>query len=129
MEKFPLTVHKLGAEGEETITELTYEQARSVAIAAGFSEAGLVALPHHDESRDASRFEAWIEAGRAGTMTYLTRTDETKRLVRARVATPFPGARSAIVCLANYTSSHPRSTAPAPAGTGWIARYAWSSRI
>lgn len=114
---------------EQTITRLTSARVRLWALDAGFSEAGLVALPHHDESRDASRFEAWIEAGRAGTMAYLARTDDTQRLVRARVATPFPWARSAIVCLANYNSAYPRSTAPASAGLGWIARYAWSSRV
>jgi len=99
------------------------------ALDAGLSEAGLVALPHHDESRDASRFKAWVEAGHAGSMTWLQRTDEANELVRARVATPFPWARSAIVCLANYNSAHPRSTAPAEPHTGWIARYAWSSRV
>lgn len=96
---------------------------------AGFSDAALIALPHRDESRDASRFEAWIEAGHAGSMTWLKRTDDAKRLVRARVGTPFPWARSAIVCLANYNTAYPRSTAPADPHTGWIARYAWSSRV
>ena len=49
--------------------------------------------------------------------------------MRARVGTPFPWARSAIVCLASYHSAQPRSTDPAPADAGWIARYAWSSRV
>jgi len=124
-----LVVHKVGSGGEETVTGLTPEQVRLLAYDAGFSEAGLVALPYRDESRDASRFEAWIEAGHAGTMTWLERTDDAKRLVRARVATPFPWARSAIVCLANYNSAHPRSTALADPHAGWIARYAWSSRV
>jgi epoxyqueuosine reductase len=101
---------------------------RSTACDAGFSEAGLVALPHHDEARDASRFEAWIEAGHAGSMSWLKRTDDAEQLVRARVGTPFPWARSAIVCFASYNSAHPRSTAPAASHSGWIARYAWSSR-
>ena len=48
--------------------------------------------------------------------------------MRARVSVPFAWARSAIVCFARYDSEQPRSTAPAAAGTGWIARYAWSSR-
>lgn len=114
---------------EETITGLTTENVRLWALDVGFSEAGLVALPYQDQSQDASRFEAWIEAGHAGNMTWLQRTDQAKQLVRARVATPFPWARSAIVCFANYNSAHPRSTAPADPHTGWIARYAWSSRI
>ena len=37
------------------------------------------------------------------------------QLVRARVADPFPWARSAIVCFANYNSAEPRSTDPARA--------------
>ncbi len=49
--------------------------------------------------------------------------------MRARVATPFPWARSAVVCFASYNSSQVRSTADAPRGRGWIARYAWSSRV
>lgn len=122
-------VNKPGTGRGETITGLTLEDIRLRALEAGFSEAGLVALPHPEEARNASRFEAWIEAGHAGSMTWLKRTDEAQNLVRARVGTPFPWARSAIVCFASYNSSLPRSTAPAAAHTGWIARYAWSSRV
>jgi epoxyqueuosine reductase len=61
-------------------------------------------------------------------MGYLQRTDEGGRLIRTRAAVPFPWARSAVVCLANYNSAQPHSTEPADAGAGWIARYAWSSR-
>jgi epoxyqueuosine reductase len=31
--------------------------------------------------------------------------------------------------MASYHSAQPKSTDPAPANTGWIARYAWSSRM
>jgi epoxyqueuosine reductase len=62
-------------------------------------------------------------------MHYLERTSQDGQLLRARTALPFPWARSVIVCLASYHSAQPLSTAPAPAGAGWIARYAWSSRI
>ncbi len=61
-------------------------------------------------------------------MNYLSRTTDGLHLSRARVSTAFPWARSAIVCLASYHADQPRSIDPAPAGTGWIARYAWSSR-
>jgi len=105
------------------------DQIRSLAIEAGFSEAGLVALPHTHETRDAQRYEFWIGAGRAGTMGYLERKDEQGTLVRARASTPFPWARSAIVCMASYHSAQPRSTDAAPEDAGWIARYAWSSRV
>jgi epoxyqueuosine reductase len=124
-----------GTGSEKTVTALTNELARSLALESCFTEAGLVALPYDREARDASRFESWIDAGHAGTMNYLKRTDEAgKQFVRARVSTPFPWARSAIVCFSSYNSAHPRSTAPADtvAGSpalGWIARYAWSSRV
>jgi epoxyqueuosine reductase len=108
---------------------LTCEGVRPLALEAGFTEAGLVALPHENEARDAARYEQWIQTGRSGTMQYLARTNQTQELVRARTATPFPWARSAIVCLASYHSAQPKSTDPAPSQAGWIARYAWSSRV
>ena len=107
---------------------LEHEEVRARARQCGFSDAGLVALPHAQETRDAKRFKEWIGAGSAGAMRYLERRDESGELVRARVATPFPWARSAIVCFASYDNPLPRSTAPAPPDRAWIARYAWSSR-
>ena len=108
---------------------VSHNGVRELAVNSGFSDAGLIALPHANESRDAERFTTWIDAERAGTMQYLKRTNEAGELVRARVATPFPWARSAIVCLANYNSDQPKSIDPAPQNAAWIARYAWSSRI
>ena len=108
---------------------LTLALARSLGLDAGFSEAGIVALPHANELRDADRFIHWIHAGRAGTMHYLTQRDETGQLLRSRAASPFPWARSAIVCLASYNASQPLSVNTAPPGTAWIARYAWSSHV
>ena len=107
---------------------LDAERARTLALERGFSEAGLVALPYVNQERDAFRFKAWTEAGRGGTMQYLTRRDEDGTLLRARVATPFPWARSALVCFASYHSAQPLSVTPASDDAGWIARYAWSSR-
>lgn len=111
--------------------QLSQNEARVLALEAGFSEAGLTALPHPDADRDAVRFEQWIGNGRAGSMQYLERTEngETGRLVRSRVGIPFPWAHSAIVCFANYHCARPRSVDPAAEDQGWIARYAWSSRI
>ncbi len=103
-------------------------QVRDWALEAGFTEAGLVALPHAADARDAQRYEEWVGKGRAGTMSYLERKSEDGQLLRARVATPFPWARSAIVCFASYHSAQPLSTAPANSDTAWIARYAWTSR-
>jgi epoxyqueuosine reductase len=103
-------------------------QARALALETGFSEAGLVALPYAEQARDAARFEQWIDAGRAGTMRYLERVAENGRLVRARVGLPYPWARSALVCFALYNAAQPRSTEESDPRSGWIARYAWSSR-
>jgi epoxyqueuosine reductase len=105
------------------------DEIRGLAVNSGFSEAGVIALPHAHDARDAERFTTWIDAGRAGTMHYLKRTNQQGKLVRARVSTPFERARSAIVCLANYNGPQPKSTDPAPPDAAWIARYAWSSRI
>lgn len=123
----PLSSASASASGSAA-PAFTPEQAHTLALDAGFTEAGLVALPHPHQPRDADRFAQWVAAGHSGTMHYLARRDEAGELVRARVATPFPWARSAIVCFANYHSAQPRSVDPAPAGSGWIARYAWSSR-
>jgi epoxyqueuosine reductase len=101
----------------------------ALARGCGFTNAGLVSLPYAEESRDANRFTKWIDAGHAGSMQYLRRVNENGELVRARAATPFPWARSAIVCYASYNSAQPRSTAEASRKAGWIARYAWSSRV
>ena len=88
-----------------------------------------MALPHAQESRDANRFTTWISAGYEGTMRYLRRANDSGELVRARVGAPFPWARAAIVCFASYHSNQPRSTEPHCEPSGWIARYAWSSRV
>lgn len=98
-------------------------------MAAGFTEAGLVALPYPAEERDAERFAAWVRSGRAGTMRYLERTGEDGRLTRERVRVPFPWARSALVCFSSYLfPESPLSTKTSNPRSGWVARYAWSSR-
>jgi epoxyqueuosine reductase len=107
---------------------LNAAQARSWALEAGFTQAGLVPLPYSSTERDAERFEQWIAAGMAGSMHYLERRNDAGQLLRARVETPFPWARSAIVCFALYNSSRICLIDASPQGAGWIARYAWSSR-
>ena len=107
---------------------LNGERARALALECGFAEGGVVALPYDHQERDAERFEEWVQDGRAGTMRYLERRTESGGLVRSRTEFPFPWARSALVCWANYNHAQPRSIDPAPGGAGWIARYAWSSR-
>ena len=83
---------------------LYHVRARALALETGFTEAGLVSLPYPETERDATRFSGWIGAGRAATMRYLERVAEDGRLIRARVETPFPWARSAIVCFSSYAS-------------------------
>ena len=108
---------------------LAAELVRKLALEAGFADSGMVALPHIHETRDAERYKSWVTAGHAGTMGYLGRANEEGELVRARLTTPFPWARTAIVCLASYHAPQPRSTDSASRDAGWIARYAWSSRV
>jgi epoxyqueuosine reductase len=105
------------------------EHVRTLSLQAGFTESALLPLPYAEELQDAARFTDWIHDGRFGSMKYLARTNESGQLFRARTVTPFPWARSAIVCLASYNSSQPRSVNSAPPNTGWVARYAWSSRV
>ena len=100
-----------------------------LARAAGFSAAGIAAVPEPGSAEDLEeqhRFAAWVEEGRAGEMEYLKRRDAAGRLVRSSVRVVLPWARSVIVCAANYHSGAPRSTDAAPEGAGWIARYAWT---
>ena len=114
---------------DSSAPSLRKDDARVLAQEAGFADAGVVALPHAGAVRDAQRFEGWVDAGRAGTMHYLSRRNEGGELVRAKTETLFPWARSAIVCFANYNAAEVRSTDAAAANAGWIARYAWSSCV
>jgi epoxyqueuosine reductase len=118
-------IEPLSAHSQPTLRQ---EEVRALALSVGFTEAGLVALPHAAEDRDAARFGQWVQAGKAGTMHYLQRKDESGQLIRSRVSVPFAWARSAIVCFANYHSARPLSTERAKRNAGWIARYAWSGR-
>jgi len=86
------------------------------------------ALSNSTAQRDAERFAAWVAAGRAGEMEYLTRRDKQGVLLRSAVQVAMPWARSVIVCALNYNAAGPLSINSAPAGTGWIARYAWSGQ-
>jgi epoxyqueuosine reductase len=99
----------------------------SLAREAGFATAGIAAAPAPGSAEDAEerrRFANWINDGRAGTMKYLKRRDDSGELLRSSVRVALPWARSVIVCAANYNSVQPLSTDQAPAGCGWIARYA-----
>jgi len=98
---------------------------------AGFDAAGVAEVREPADpatARDASRFSSWVDAGHAGEMDYLKRRDEAGALVRGALRIAMPWARSVVVCALNYNAPAPLSIDPAPAESGWIARYAWSGR-
>jgi epoxyqueuosine reductase len=98
---------------------------------AGFDSTGVAGVPDPSDpasAEDSARFAAWIDSGHAGEMEYLKRRDDSGALVRSSPTIPMPWARSVIVCALNYNADAPLSIDPAPPGTGWIARYAWSGR-
>ena len=107
-------------------TPESVEWVRACALGAGFDAAGVAAVS--DDLRDAERFADWVDAGRAGEMEYLKRRDDEGVLLRSGVRVAMGWARSVVVCAINYNGDGPRSIEDAPAGTGWIARYAWSGR-
>jgi epoxyqueuosine reductase len=99
---------------------------------AGFDLAGIAAVP---APADDARLAAWIEAGYAGELDYMRRTDEHGNLLRGDLRRSTPWARSVIVCAVNYNPAGdteaggrpaPLSIDPAPRTSGWIGRYAWS---
>ena len=94
--------------------------ARSLALEAGFAEAGLVALPYPEHTRDGDRFEEWVQAGRAGTMRYLERRAENGELYGRVWGRRFPGrARlwSVLRFMTGRNRSRPRPPLPTPAGS------------
>jgi epoxyqueuosine reductase len=104
---------------------------QELALDTGFDAAGVAAVPEQGSGpaeSDAQRFSDWVESGRAGEMEYMKRRDESGALLRSAVQVAMPWARSVVVCALNYNAAAPLSIAEAPAGTGWIARYAWSGR-
>ena len=103
------------------------EWLRRNALAQGFALAGVASAD--EDAATASRFEAWIDAGRSGEMHYLARRNDAGALLRRSARTAMPWAQSVIVCALNYNMGGPRSIDPAPANTGWIARYAWTGTL
>jgi epoxyqueuosine reductase len=111
------------------ITALQRQQIVQEALAAGFDLAGVAAvpLPDSDEERQQrERFLRWAEQGFAGDMAWMLRPGEDGVPMRSSLAKAVPWARSVVLCAVNYNSAQPRSVDPANAGSGWIARYAWS---
>jgi epoxyqueuosine reductase len=84
------------------------ERVKAQAYGLGFDLAGVARL---GEVESAAAFDAWVEAGYAGEMHYLTRGAEKRRDSRL----PVPGALSAIVVAMSYGGREP---------SGPVARYA-----
>src|SRR3984885_13245378 len=126
------------------IFDLSPDELTRLAKAEGFDLAGIAALDEQgrDHSGDYPRdapgqyprddpgqyLEQWIAAGHAGEMDYLKRRNDQGTLLRSQVRAAIPWARSVIVCAASYNAPGPLSIDPAPATTGWIARYAWAGK-
>jgi epoxyqueuosine reductase len=107
------------------------EWLRREAAEAGFDVAGIarvVGVGNSDEESSGRRFAEWVDSGRAGEMEYLKRRNDEGVLLRSSVSVAFPWVRSVVVCGMSYNAAAPLSIDPAPVGTGWIARYAWSGR-
>ena len=97
----------------------------------GFDLAGIASVAEPasaSAANDDRRYTEWIDAGRAGEMGYLKRTDEAGDYLRGDLRRAMPWARSVIVCAVNYNADAPLSIEPADPKVGWIARYAWSGR-
>jgi epoxyqueuosine reductase len=108
---------------------LTSSFVNTLAQQAGFSLAGIAPVPPLDSAttrEERARFDEWIAAGAAGEMEYLKRRNDNGELVRSTLHAVFPWVKSVVVCAANYNTDQPRSIDPAPEGSGWISRYAWS---
>ena len=107
---------------------------QDLAAAQGFSSAGVAAAPEPaapEASHSATRFDAWVAAGHAGEMQYLTRRNEVGELLRSSARIVMPWARSVVICALNYnlagpTGPAPGSIDPASPDSGWIAKYAWT---
>lgn len=82
--------------------------AKAHAYALGFDLAGIAALGPADT---AAAFDAWLDAGYAGTMDYLSRGAEKRRDSRR----PLPGTTHAVVVALDYGGREP---------SGPVARYA-----
>ncbi|HYM21187.1 MAG TPA: tRNA epoxyqueuosine(34) reductase QueG [Candidatus Kapabacteria bacterium] len=95
-------------------SELT-RAVKQLACDVGFTTAGVTRAEPFTE--EAARFEAWVESGAHGYMSYLERSGEKRRDVREIL----PSAKSILALSLNYY--HPEPT-PGPPYLK-ISRYAW----
>jgi len=99
---------------------LTGAEVRRLAEDCGFELAGVARA---EPAADRAHYRAWVDAGFAGEMLYLTghRAD-----MRADPRSLLPTARSVICVGKLYNAPRPYSTRFDSAELAWIARYAWS---
>ncbi|MCS7350676.1 tRNA epoxyqueuosine(34) reductase QueG [Thermoflexus sp.] len=81
----------------------------------------LIGVAQAGPTPSADRYEEWVRAGRAATMTYLTRPEAIEK--RRDLRNLWPEARSIIVVAMNYYAGGPPSPDDRPRGR--VARYAW----
>jgi epoxyqueuosine reductase len=102
-----------------TIRNLSTAEIEMRAEAAGFGLCGIASPAPH---ADAARYHAWVAAGAAGEMRYLTDYRADRRNNPAEL---LPTVRS-IVCVGMfYNGPEPKSTEFDEVGRAWISRYAW----
>ena len=95
------------------------------ALAIGFDAVGIAPL---EENPHAATLDRWLEAGYAGTMTYLHRQAAKRKDPRLIM----PEARSAVVTLTNYfhspaTPGHGPGVGLPDGNSARVAQYAWST--
>jgi epoxyqueuosine reductase len=90
------------------------EHVKAVGRRLGFD---LVAIGPAAPPDHGAAFEAWLDAGHAGSMAYLER-GRARRLDPQRV---LPGARSVVACALNYHQGADQG------GPAHVARYAWGA--
>ncbi len=92
------------------------------ALALGFDAVGIAPLEANPRTEGLDR---WLEAGYAGTMTYLHRQAAQRKDPRLIM----PGARSAVVTLTNYRHSpaHGPGDSLSKRDLTRVAQYAWST--
>ena len=98
---------------------MTSADVRRMAAACGFELAGVArALP----AKGRDHYRAWVDAGFAGEMRYLT---DHRAAMRDDPRTLLPSARSVICVGKLYNTPQPYSTQFDAAELAWISRYAW----
>jgi epoxyqueuosine reductase len=102
----------------DAVLRLTSAAVKRLAVAAGFDLCGISPVESFPEL---DRLNGWLDRGYAGGMTYLHRTADRRRDVRAVL----PAARSVIVLGTIYNTDRPYSNETGDATRAAIARYAW----